>query len=216
MQRRPGEKYLSASSKKVSSEEACKQSCEDVAACRSITFFKGGWCSHFSTECKATKTDSNAISIQLNRKSTKGRPATTTTAPPATTAGKQLTWAARMKNTACNAGAGEKYLSASSKRVSNEEACKQSCENTAACRSITLYKGWLFRWCSHFSTECKATKTDSNAISIQLSRAKPASGPSKNIVQLAVGTKTLSTLVTALKAGDLVGALQGKGPFTVF
>merc|ERR1712222_271427 len=44
----------------------------------------------------------------------------------------------------------------------------------------------------------------------------PPSGPTKNIVQLALGTKTLSTLVTALKAGNLVGALQGKGPFTVF
>merc|ERR1712222_151990 len=39
---------------------------------------------------------------------------------------------------------------------------------------------------------------------------------SKNIVQLALGTPALSTLVTALKAGDLVSALQGKGPFTVF
>merc|ERR1719201_2147441 len=38
----------------------------------------------------------------------------------------------------------------------------------------------------------------------------------KNIVQLAVGTKNLSTLVTALKAGQLVSALEGKGPFTVF
>merc|ERR1719201_92800 len=38
----------------------------------------------------------------------------------------------------------------------------------------------------------------------------------KNIVQLAVGTKDLSTLVAALKAGQLVSALEGKGPFTVF
>merc|ERR1712032_1749893 len=43
-----------------------------------------------------------------------------------------------------------------------------------------------------------------------------ASGPSKNIVELAQGSSDLSTLVTALKAGDLVAALQGKGPFTVF
>jgi len=42
------------------------------------------------------------------------------------------------------------------------------------------------------------------------------SGPSKNIVELAQGSSDLSTLVTALKAGDLVAALQGKGPFTVF
>merc|ERR1712151_247779 len=42
------------------------------------------------------------------------------------------------------------------------------------------------------------------------------SAPSKNIVQLAQGSSDLSTLVAALKAGDLVGALQGEGPFTVF
>merc|ERR1712147_85255 len=43
-----------------------------------------------------------------------------------------------------------------------------------------------------------------------------ASGPSKNIVELAQGSNDLSTLVTALQAGGLVAALQGKGPFTVF
>merc|ERR1719353_1981280 len=43
-----------------------------------------------------------------------------------------------------------------------------------------------------------------------------AAKPSKNIVELAQGSKGLSTLVAALKAGDLVTALQGKGPFTVF
>merc|ERR1712032_1090877 len=42
------------------------------------------------------------------------------------------------------------------------------------------------------------------------------SGPSKNIVELALGSSDLSTLVTALKAGGLVAALQGKGHFTVF
>merc|ERR1711957_938707 len=38
----------------------------------------------------------------------------------------------------------------------------------------------------------------------------------KNIVELAVANPDLSTLVTALKAADLVGTLSGKGPFTVF
>jgi len=45
------------------------------------------------------------------------------------------------------------------------------------------------------------------------------SGPSpagKNIVQLAESVKDLSTLVAALKAGNLTSALSGKGPFTVF
>jgi len=35
-------------------------------------------------------------------------------------------------------------------------------------------------------------------------------------VELAAATADLSTLVTALKAGQLTGALSGKGPFTVF
>merc|ERR1719454_1799365 len=48
----------------------------------------------------------------------------------------------------------------------------------------------------------------------QRQRFRPRS--SKNIVQLAAGTKDLSTLVAALKAGQLVSALEGKGPFTVF
>jgi uncharacterized surface protein with fasciclin (FAS1) repeats len=39
---------------------------------------------------------------------------------------------------------------------------------------------------------------------------------SSDIVGLATGTPTLSTLVTALKAASLVETLQGAGPFTVF
>ncbi|MDX5418889.1 MAG: fasciclin domain-containing protein [Hymenobacteraceae bacterium] len=39
---------------------------------------------------------------------------------------------------------------------------------------------------------------------------------SKDIVALASETPSLSTLVQALQAADLVGALQGAGPYTVF
>ena len=38
----------------------------------------------------------------------------------------------------------------------------------------------------------------------------------ETIVDVAVGNEDFSTLVTALTAADLVGALQGDGPFTVF
>merc|ERR1712195_223857 len=38
----------------------------------------------------------------------------------------------------------------------------------------------------------------------------------QTIVDLAVATPDLSTLVAALKAGGLVDTLSGKGPFTVF
>lgn len=39
---------------------------------------------------------------------------------------------------------------------------------------------------------------------------------SKNIVEVASSSKDFTTLVAALKAADLVGTLQGEGPFTVF
>ena len=38
----------------------------------------------------------------------------------------------------------------------------------------------------------------------------------QTVVDAAVSNKDFSTLVTALKAADLVGALSGDGPFTVF
>ncbi|MGK0307420.1 MAG: putative surface protein with fasciclin (FAS1) repeats [Urechidicola sp.] len=38
----------------------------------------------------------------------------------------------------------------------------------------------------------------------------------ETIVDVAVGNENFSTLVAALTAADLVGALQGDGPFTVF
>lgn len=40
--------------------------------------------------------------------------------------------------------------------------------------------------------------------------------PTRNIVENAVNSKDHTTLVAAVKAGDLAGALQGAGPFTVF
>lgn len=40
--------------------------------------------------------------------------------------------------------------------------------------------------------------------------------PSKNIIENAVNSKDHTTLVAAVKAGDLVETLASKGPFTVF
>ncbi len=47
-------------------------------------------------------------------------------------------------------------------------------------------------------------------------KSNASQGDDKNIVELAVETDILSTLVAAVKAGDLVDVLQGEGPFTVF
>src|SRR6056297_1023715 len=44
----------------------------------------------------------------------------------------------------------------------------------------------------------------------------PAFAATEDIVEIAVGNDDFSILVTALTEADLVGALQGDGPFTVF
>ena len=48
------------------------------------------------------------------------------------------------------------------------------------------------------------------------SKAAAATHADKNIVETALAAESFSTLVTALKAADLVEALGGDGPFTVF
>ena len=40
--------------------------------------------------------------------------------------------------------------------------------------------------------------------------------PTKNIIENAINSKDHTTLVAAVKAADLVGTLEGAGPFTVF
>lgn len=46
--------------------------------------------------------------------------------------------------------------------------------------------------------------------------ATAADAPTKTIPEVAIEAGSFKTLVTALKAADLVGALSGEGPFTVF
>lgn len=54
----------------------------------------------------------------------------------------------------------------------------------------------------------------SNAQSVMVGGA--AMYPTKNIIENAVNSADHTTLVAAVKAADLVGALSGDGPFTVF
>jgi len=48
------------------------------------------------------------------------------------------------------------------------------------------------------------------------SYAQPAMEAKPSIVEIAAGNEDFSTLVAALQAADLVGVLEGEGPFTVF
>lgn len=53
-------------------------------------------------------------------------------------------------------------------------------------------------------------------LSSMTAHAAPASRSDKNIVEIAVSAGSFNTLVAAVKAADLVGALSGPGPLTVF
>jgi len=55
-----------------------------------------------------------------------------------------------------------------------------------------------------------------SALNNHAAATRTAAAPTQSIVDIAVGNPDFSTLVAALKAADLVGTLQGAGPFTVF
>ena len=76
-----------------------------------------------------------------------------------------------------------------------------------------------------FGSSCNSNDDQNKTTEIEtISDAKATVGQSgvqddqsaKNVVQVAVGSKDHTTLVTAIKAGDLVDALSNAGPFTVF
>ena len=46
--------------------EQCQKACEDNTECNSITYFKNGWCSFFSTSCVALVSFNNAVSYRLS------------------------------------------------------------------------------------------------------------------------------------------------------
>jgi uncharacterized surface protein with fasciclin (FAS1) repeats len=64
------------------------------------------------------------------------------------------------------------------------------------------------------STENSATAKSSTTLSGQSGVQDDQSA--KNVVQVAIGSKDHTTLVTAVKAAELVDALSNAGPFTVF
>ena len=54
------------------------------------------------------------------------------------------------------------------------------------------------------------------AVAVVALAVNPAPAAEKDIVDTAVGAGNFKTLAAALGAADLVGALKGDGPFTVF
>jgi len=184
--------YLESSPGKVSTLEQCKKSCEGATGCQSITFFKSGWCSHFSTACTKTNRHNKAVALRLSTDSG------TSSSTVKTTVGPKRTWKSAGSNTACDTSAG--YLKSSPGKVSTLEQCKKSCEGATGCQSITFFKSG---WCSHFSTACTKTNRHNKAVALRLSADSGTSsstttaGPARRWVQ--VGTK----LVCDTNAGEV-------------
>ena len=79
---------------------------------------------------------------------------------------------------------------------------------------VLLVSSTLFACNSAENNEVQNNKTE-DAQSIGQSGVQDDASQ-KNVVQVAVSSKDHTTLVTAIKAGELVDALSNAGPFTVF
>jgi len=57
-----GERYLEIGSGKVADLNACKESCAaSQTGCKTVTYFRSRWCSHFSTDCDTIVKSSHAV-----------------------------------------------------------------------------------------------------------------------------------------------------------
>jgi len=65
-------------------------------------------------------------------------------------------------------------------------------------------------------TVTETQTSQSNQTASESAEESKVTAPTSNIVELAVATQDLSTLVTAVTEADLVETLSGTGPFTVF
>jgi len=61
-----------------------------------------------------------------------------------------------------------------------------------------------------------SAETEEAPEAVEAATEEVADEAAQDIVDLAVATESLSTLVAAVQAGDLVETLKGEGPFTVF
>ena len=139
-----GEVYMDSSRGKVQTLDACKKSCEDTASCKSITYFKTKWCTHWSTPCTKTRWKRKvAISLTLD------------IADKIDEEKNEDNWSEIGAELICDHEAGEKYLDSSRGKVQTLEACKQSCDDAKLCKSVSYFKT---KWCSHWSTPCTKTQ----------------------------------------------------------
>ena len=112
----------------------CSELCRLSTQCQSATFNSNKLCQHFSNTCTnfVDHNGAQTVTFQLVDEAPIG-------------------WSLIGYSQACDIGAGEVYLSSSSKKVASLSQCLASCEQQSECKSITF---WGNNFCSHFSTTC--------------------------------------------------------------
>lgn len=83
--------------------------------------------------------------------------------------------------------------------------------------AFTISCSCIFTSCNNSPEQQQTATTDTTAV--ENPEGQPAGtddASQKNVVQVAIGSKDHTTLVTAVKAADLVNVLSTTGPFTVF
>ena len=155
-----GEKYMQSSQGKVATVEACKKLCEDAASCKSISYFKTKWCSHWSTSCTKTKWNKKvlvSLSMDIADKIDEED-----------SSDEEDTYLEIGAGLVCDHEDGEKYLDSSRGKVATLEACKQSCDDAELCKSVSYFKT---KWCSHWSTPCAKTR-EHKKVAMSLSKSQ--------------------------------------------
>lgn len=88
---------------------------------------------------------------------------------------------------------------------------------TKLCISVlTIFALFLLNSCNNASPDASAAAQPAAAADSHGQSGVTDDVSQKNVVQVAIGSKDHTTLVTAVKAAELVDALSNAGPFTVF
>merc|ERR1719482_850054 len=130
------------SSKQASNIEQCLSSCETAPACRSVTYYASGYCSHFITRCENTAPSAGSKSYTIVEDS------------------KQSIVGSKHLGEKCSEGA----MTAPG-YVFHMNFCMELCQQSVECNSITYSNTG---YCYHFTSKCDKRTSMAGAVSFQV------------------------------------------------
>ena len=140
-----GEVYL-PSSRKTSDLAACLSSCTSEKACRSVTYYPSGFCSHFVTQCLNTDSAPGANSYTLASDPTSSIVGT------------------KYLGEKCSEG---ETREGAPGYVFHMNFCLETCAQSKECNSITYAPSGF---CHHFTSDCSKRTSMSGALSFQVKK----------------------------------------------